>query len=154
MFYPKIMQPTHAKWEQVVDHPSDNQPADTPHIGNNSLVNGDSSNLSPHTSHPRSDTFKPVPDVVSRNLLVADTYFECPPIANPGLPGPDGNITDLGPNGLSTVPQDVMDELPEDCRVAFEQARDAELAWKSKWSTEQSDGSRGTLRIGFNGFPV
>lgn len=71
-----------------------------------------------------------------------------------GVPGPDGDADDLSTNGLSTIPQDVLDELPEECRAAFEEAKSAELAWKSKWHDEQTDGARGKLRIGFNGFPV
>lgn len=137
MFYPKIMQPSHVRWEQIDDNDPDH-----------ALSNGSALSRTPQSS------FKPVPAVVSRNLLVTDTYFESPPISNLGVPGPDGNISDLGPNGLSTISQEVLDELPEDCRQAFEEARQAELDWKSKWGNEHTDGSRGKLRIGFNGFPV
>jgi chromatin structure-remodeling complex protein RSC7 len=130
MFYPKIMQPTHIKWEPV--------------------VSGDEN----HSTNGESGIFKPLPDLIARNYLVTDTYFESAPRANLGVPGPDGDADDLCTNGLSTIPQDVLDELPEECRAAFEEAKSAELSWKSKWHDEHNDGARGKLRIGFNGFPV
>lgn len=157
------MQPTHVKWEQIhdtVDH-DDDRLMNGIHT-NGHHVNGGDAGLGA-TSNGFSDTktsqappslFKPVPDVVSRNYLVTDVCYESPPISNLGVPGPDGDVDDLGPNGLSTIDKDVLDELPEDCRRAFEEARGAELAWKNRWDTEQTHGSRGKLRIGFNGFPV
>ncbi|KAG9952720.1 hypothetical protein KCU85_g1996, partial [Aureobasidium melanogenum] len=129
MFYPKIMQPSHVKWERVVP-------------GEEGKSEGESA------------TFKPLPDLIKRNYLVTDTYFESAPRANLGVPGPDGDVHDLSTNGLSTISQDVLDELPEECRAAFEEAKNAELEWKSKWHDEHADGARGKLRIGFNGFPV
>ncbi|KAL1301693.1 hypothetical protein AAFC00_005906 [Neodothiora populina] len=137
MFYPRIMQPSHVKWEQITDEPESDE----------STTNGQASSTDP-------SLFEPVPDVVARNRLVTDIYFASPPISNLGIPGPDGDVNDLGPNGLSTISQDVLDELPEECRVAFKQAREAESTWKTRWTDEQTDGSRGKLRIGFNGFPV
>ncbi|KAI5255742.1 hypothetical protein E4T42_01803 [Aureobasidium subglaciale] len=130
MFYPKIMQPTHVKWEHV-----------------KSTEDAPNSNGEPAV-------FQPLPDRISRNYLVTDTYFESAPRANLGVPGPDGDADDLSTNGLSTIPQDVLDELPEECRAAFNEAKNAEIAWKSKWHNEHTDGARGKLRIGFNGFPV
>ena len=49
---------------------------------------------------------------------------------------------------------DILDELPEDCRKAFESARAAEVGWKQQWGTEAQSGMRGGLRIGFSGYPV
>ncbi|GAB7351439.1 hypothetical protein MBLNU459_g2105t1 [Dothideomycetes sp. NU459] len=157
MFYPKIMQPTHAKWEQILpDATAPSLPALNGDHANGHLTNGDSQHTSTvnDDSRPPVDSFKPVPDVVSRNFLVTDVYFETPPISNLGVPGPDGSVDDLGPNGLSDIPDHILDELPEDCRIALEQAKAAEAEWKGKWGTEATDGSRGSLRIGFNGFPV
>ena len=148
------MQPSHVKWEQVVDHPSELDAlfADDDARTNGVLANGHTDS---HTSKTKPlNLFKPVPEIVSRNLLVTDVYFESPPISNLGAPGPDGRVNDLGPNGLSTISQDVLDELPDDCRRALEEARQAETKWQTKWGTEKTDGSRRNLRIGFNGFPV
>lgn len=127
------------------------QPVD-PMLTNGAITNGDAGSGAQANALPL--LFKPVPDVVARNRLVTDIVFESPPISNLGVPGPDGDVDDLGPNGLSTISQDVLDELPEDCRAAFEEAYAAEMSWKNKWGTEGTDGSRGKLRIGFNGFPV
>lgn len=162
MFYPKIMQPTHVKWEQVIPDSSGSSCQVTAGAQSNGhLTNGDAH---PDTtmagddinieSQSAMDGFRPVPDIISRNFLVTDMYFETPPFSNVGVPGPDGGVSDVGPNGLSDIPQDVLDELPEDCRIALEQAKNAEAQWKNKWNTEKIDGSRGSLRIGFNGFPV
>lgn len=144
------MQPSHAKWEQVLPEQSPD-----PLL---LLTNGHTP-TNGHTSSPTNSLqppplFKPVPDVVARNRLVTDIVYQSPPVSNLGVPGPDGDINDLGPNGLSAISRDLLDELPEDCRAAFEEALRAEVEWKGRWGTEAKDGSRGKLRIGFNGFPV
>ena len=61
---------------------------------------------------------------------------------------------DVGTNGLSDVPEDVYAELPPECRKAFERAKRDELLWKNKWSSEQRDGMRRELQIGYMGYPV
>lgn len=143
MFYPTIMQPTHAKWEQIPPQTS----TETSQQQQN-LTNGE---------NPSEQTiFSPVPPVVSRNYAVIDTTYTAPPISNAGFPGPDGTITDAtaGSQGLSTISSDILDELPEDCRQAFEAARAAEVGWKQQWGTEAQSGMRGGLKIGFSGYPV
>lgn len=148
MFYPTIMQPTHAKWEQIPPQPT----ADSP---KQHLTNGSSHTT---TSEPSSEPtiFPAVPQVVSRNYAVIDTCYTAPPISNAGFPGPDGTITDptSGSQGLSTISSDILDELPEDCRQAFEAARAAEVGWKQQWGTEAQSGMRRGLKIGFSGYPV
>ena len=144
MFYPTIMQPTHAKWEQIPPQP----PTDSPQQQQN-FTNGETPSEQP-------TIFSPVPPVVTRNYAVTDTTYTAPPISNAGFPGPDGTITDptAGSQGLSTIPSDILDELPEDCRQAFEAARAAEVGWKQQWGTEAQSGMRGGLKIGFSGYPV
>lgn len=160
MFFPKIMQPTHAKWEYIP--PGADGPEKKPLT--NGLPNGHHPNgTSEHskdamdvdTSH-ESTLFTKVPPVISRNFTIIDTLYTAPPISNAGYPGPDGHVEDptSGPNGLSTVSQELIDELPTDCRAAFEEARATELGWKRKWGTEANSGQRGSLKIGFNGYPV
>lgn len=155
------MQPTHVKWEQILPDSSNSLQATGGAQVNGHLANGDAQHdvamPGKHANdmpQPQPDLFGPVPNIISRNFLVADMYFETPPFSNLGVPGPDGGVNDLGPNGLSDIPDHVLDELPEDCRLALEQAKEAEAQWKNKWNTERTDGSRGSLRIGFNGFPV
>lgn len=158
MFYPKIMQPSHVKWENI---PTPSQHLETQQQ-QKALTNGH--HLTTGTNSHDQDTsnttqqhptiFSDVPAIVSRNFLITDTVFESPAVSNLGVPGPDGDIDDLGPNGLTDISQAVIDELPEDCRAAFEEARSRELGWKSKWGSEVGDGCRASLRIGFNGFPV
>ncbi|KAK3712961.1 chromatin structure-remodeling complex subunit RSC7 [Vermiconidia calcicola] len=165
MFYPKIMQPTHARWEQI---PPPESPAQaeqkqlTNGLPNGHLTNGTSSHDDGmDTDQPQAESseptiFTPVPPVVSRNFTVIDTHFISPPLHSTGYPGPDGYIEDpaSGPNGLSSVPDDIVDKLPEDCRRAFQQARETERSWKKGWGTEVQSGLRGALKVGLNGYPV
>ncbi|QIW95266.1 hypothetical protein AMS68_000784 [Peltaster fructicola] len=126
LFYPSSTQPTHARW---------------------ALAAGE-------TTH---DTiFKSIPDVVSRNYTIVDTTYVSPPLANTGYPGSDGMITDTvaGTMGLSSIPDDLVDELPEECRRAFLEARDTELKWKQQWTSERHSALRGDLKVGFIGYPV
>lgn len=149
------MQPTHVKWEDI-----------TPQSGDSSshgLTNG-VAQLTNGVSHvningavakavPRT-IFAPVAEVIPRNYLVIDTKFVSPPMAGLGIPGPDGDVLDVGPNGLPSVSDDILAELPPDCRKALEEAKAKELQWKRQWGTEAESGARGNLKIGFLGFPV
>jgi chromatin structure-remodeling complex protein RSC7 len=98
--------------------------------------------------------FAPLPAVIPRNFLVIDTNFASPPMAGLGIPGPDGDVLDVGPNGLPNVTDEILAELPPDCRKALEDAKAKELQWKRQWGTEVESGARGNLKIGFLGFPV
>ncbi|KAK3050171.1 chromatin structure-remodeling complex subunit RSC7 [Extremus antarcticus] len=161
MFYPKIMQPTHARWEQILPPSS---PAQTEqHLLTNGLTNGTTPNGTHDDSMdldhqpPSSPTlFTSVPAVVSRNFTIVDTVYIAPPLSHTGYPGPDGHIEDpsSGPNGLSSVPDELLDELPEECRRAFEEARSEEVKWKQGWGTEVQSGLRGHLKVGLSGYPV
>ena len=153
MFYPKITQPTHARWEQIAP-PSLSLTQTTSHKQlTNGLPNGDShlSNgitTNHETEHDKSTIFTPIPSVISNNFTVLDTVYSAPPISGAGYPGPDGHVEDFtsGPNGLSSVPDDVLDELPAECRRAFEEARKIQDRWKSGWSVEGDKGIGGALR--------
>ncbi|KAF7918039.1 hypothetical protein BELL_0077g00220 [Botrytis elliptica] len=138
MQYPRTMQPTHARWEQI----NDNEPQSP---------SADSSTL-----------FPPVKPFFSRNLMIVDTYMESSPSTHYGVPGPDGAGWDLsaggksngsagdnliGMDGLSGVSEDVLDVLPEDCRRAFEEAREREREWKGKWGSEVVDGGRRSVKV-------
>jgi chromatin structure-remodeling complex protein RSC7 len=163
MYFPKIMQPSHARWEQM---PPPSSSAETEKkLLTNGLTNGDT--LPNGTSHdmdidrpsnePTSPTiFTPVPHVVSRNYTVVDTAYVAPPITTLGFPGPDGAIFDptSGPSGLSAIPDDLVDELPEDCKLAFEAAKKQEADWKRQWGSEAQSGLRGALKVGLSGYPV
>lgn len=151
MFHPTITQPTHARWQQIPPPPAPITSGQRP------LTNGARPSSSEPTEPTDADTiFHPVPAVVSRNFTVVDVAFASPPISNVGFPGPDGVITDptSGGAGLSAVPAELLDELPASCRVAFEEARAAELRWKRQWATERSGALRGDLKVGFVGYPV
>lgn len=129
MHYPAAMQPTHARIEQVVDEDVEEPPAPS--------------------------AFPPLNPAISRNFMVMDTYMETPPA---GISPSSYNVpfrhsrpdhetyvqTDyLAPfQGLSAVPQEIRDLLPDDCREAFDKAVNREEEWHSKWGTEATDTSR------------
>jgi chromatin structure-remodeling complex protein RSC7 len=139
------MQPTHAKWEHV--------PLSS--IPTNNLTNGHSPNMD--IDSPQQPTIFPtVPSIICRNFTIIDTNFSSPPISNTGYPGPDGHVFDTssGPNGLSSVTPDLVDELPEECRKAFLEARETEMRWKRGWGTEAQSCERVGLKVGINGYPV
>lgn len=131
MHYPRIMQPTHARWEQINDNEPPAPSEDTP-------------------------SYPPINPIYSRNYLIVDTYMETAPSPNYGVPGPDGAGWDLGPglggnvegmSGLCGVSQEILDTLPEDCRKAFEEEREKERMWKGRWKTESVDGARRDVKV-------
>jgi chromatin structure-remodeling complex protein RSC7 len=144
MHYPRITQPTHAKWEQIHDEASDDAERNTQRL----LTNGTSN------PHPPNTIFEPIQDVVSRNFLIVDTVYTSPSTNALGNPGADGSMLSMGPNGLPDVSEDILAELPPDCRAALLDAKRQEQEWKEKWTSESNDGMRGNLKIGFMGFPV
>jgi chromatin structure-remodeling complex protein RSC7 len=168
MFYPQIMQPTHARWEEV-------PPPDATHHSSltNGLINGhhavngnaekeidedamEIEELPRSHDAPQPSMFTSVPAIISRNFSIIDTQYVSPSLTSAGYPGPDSQIVDptSGPNGLSSISDDVLDELPEDCRQAFEDARRTEMRWKKQWGSEAQSALRGDLKIGLNGYPV
>ncbi|KAI9815337.1 MAG: hypothetical protein M1827_002817 [Pycnora praestabilis] len=157
MQYPAITQPTHARWEQVpLETATTRLPTSSGHQSNGIIVNGSSNpsdNSLPQSGSPedqnRESIFPPVARVYSRNLMVADTCFTTPPMSGLGAPGPHVEDYEDGFDGLTDVPQDVIRELPSECRKAFDEAKEQEWTWKHSWRTEMTDGVRGTLRIGF-----
>jgi chromatin structure-remodeling complex protein RSC7 len=99
---------------------------------------------------PESD----VPDLVRRKYLVVDTYIQKPPFSGLGIPGPDGDFCDIGPNGLPEVDEEDIEQMKPEERSAFLRAKQEELEWKDQWHSESVDGARAKLKIGFTGVPV
>lgn len=125
MQYPKSMQPTHARWEQI----NDREEADV-----KMLTNGHEEDDQATVS-----IFTPVKPLYSRNFTIVDTVYESAPVSNIGVPGPDGEVHDLGFSGLSSIPDDIKSELPPECLEAFEKALQKELEWKNRWGTESAN---------------
>lgn len=144
MHYPKITQPTHAKWEQLPVS------ANTLSDSQKYLTNGTSN----HDAEQLPTIFQPVSKVIARNFLVTDTVYTAPSLSGVGIPGPDGDMLAINHNGLPEVSDDILAELPPDCREALLAAKQEERGWKESWTTESHDGLRGNLKIGFLGFPV
>ena len=138
MQYPKIMQPTHGRWEELPKAPASSVPL-----------------LYSHHEEPvhRSSADSMFPDVdavFSRNFAITDTYYVSPPYSGLGIPGPDGLAMDVGPGGLSDVAQEIVDALPDENRQAFEEMKTAEIKWKRSWGGEDEDSARAKLRISYN----
>ena len=143
MHYPKIMQPTHAQWEQVPR--GDMQP---PTTDGHQLPNGTSPNgTSTDEDTTTESMFPPISSFQYRNLVTADSFMRGPPVSGLGVPGPDANDVNIEPPGLLDVAEEVINELPEDCLTAFLAAREQERKWKTSWGVEKDDGARSVPKI-------
>ena len=88
--------------------------------------------------------------VIPRNFMVADIYYVSPPVSGLGYPGPEEDVSDVGPGGLLQVPECIRAELPAQCQQAYDETRTAALMWKTQWGVEEVDRARGQLRISYN----
>jgi chromatin structure-remodeling complex protein RSC7 len=180
MQYPKIMQPTHVRWESVTP-PDSNRPSRLRLLNSASaaalgLTNGapDQSADDQPTSNGGSgqvdDMNKPatifptVPAIFSRNFSIHDIYYQSPPYSSLGIPGPDGDVLDLSSNGLISISTkdgnpvfhaspSVLAELPLDCRLAYREAAEREWEWKRLWQGESMDGARAVLPLSYSWNP-
>jgi chromatin structure-remodeling complex protein RSC7 len=132
MHYPAIMQPTHARIEQIVDGGEPEQP-----------------------SASSATIFPAIKPSISRNFLVMDMHLETPPagvsVAAYDVPfrtsrtdyEPSASADFLAPfKDLRSVPDDIRDLLPEECRQAFDDAKDKENNWFERWGNEAEVTSR------------
>ena len=142
MQLPKVMQPTHARWEQVSTQSSMLQD-----------LHKNTDHLKGHHSHNHNQLetlFPSIPPVFTRNYMISDTYYTGPVSATLGYPGPDEAVLDIGPGALAQVPEHVLAALPEGCYQAFIKAKAEEEDWKKSWGDENDDTDRGKLRITYN----
>ncbi|CAG8134445.1 unnamed protein product [Penicillium olsonii] len=168
MQYPKIMQPTHARWERVPPGPelataiglaSEMNSLNIEANGSPNEV--DTQALESKESHEPADgepetaaipsIFPPVPPQVYNRYVVQDIAYESPQYSNMGIPGPDGDVHDIGPNGMISVADpahpefmtpEILALLPPECKDSLAEACAREVEWKSKWRTETQDGER------------
>jgi chromatin structure-remodeling complex protein RSC7 len=118
MQYPKIMQPTYARIEQISP---DEEEATKGHA-----------------------MFPPVATKMARNFLVMDTYYESAPAGVTLSSYEKSEPSDLNGEfkGLGAVSQDIKDLLPAKCRQAFDKALSQEREWESRWGPESEKASR------------
>ncbi|KAJ5347834.1 Chromatin-remodelling complex [Penicillium brevicompactum] len=174
MQFPKIMQPTHARWERVPPNPEaaiasglttdmnslniDNKgsPSDeantkaTPEpTESKEATNGEIATV--ETTEPPTTIFPPVSAQIYNRYVVQDIVYESPQYSNMGVPGPDGDVHDIGPNGMVSVADpahpefmtpEILELLPPECKDALAESCAREVEWKSKWRTETQDGER------------
>ncbi|KAJ5585122.1 Chromatin-remodelling complex RSC SWI/SNF subunit Rsc7/Swp82 [Penicillium hispanicum] len=166
MQYPQIMQPTHVRYERIPPPESRSTAELMTEMSSLSLANkgftttdtqsNDQDTTEPATIDEKLDEkpstiFPPVPASLSSRYVIQDIVYESPPYSNMGIPGPDGDQRNLGPNGLVSVADpthpefmtpEIIAMLPDDCKEALLDAAAREVEWKSKWSTEAQDGAR------------
>ena len=150
MQYPKIMQPTHARWEQVPAPPPKSQALRITADRNNEILANDTTIQGYDSDQGQNTIFPAIPPVFTRSYVITDTYYSSPSTAVLGYPGPDEDVIDVGPGGLTHVSEDVVASLPEVCRKAFIEARTEEKRWKASWGSEKADTARAHLRISYN----
>lgn len=148
------MQPTHARWKQL---PASWKLLTARHLAapqeGSSLAKEDVTEVGGQGDGglPNGEPMLPqVTSVISRNYMVTDVCYVSPPVSSLGYPGPEDDISDIGPGGLSEVPQCVRAELPVQCQQAFDDMRVAETTWKAQWGVEAVDRARGQLRVTYN----
>ncbi|KAI8623334.1 hypothetical protein F5Y19DRAFT_481854 [Xylariaceae sp. FL1651] len=114
MQYPAIMQPTHARIEQVADSVDPTESED-------------------------SARFPPLDPRIPRNFTVIDTYMETPPAGISSSVYEQREVPAFLSDfqGLGAVSNDILDDLPPECREAFDKALEKEKAWKSTWGPEK-----------------
>ncbi|KAA8644774.1 hypothetical protein EYZ11_002175 [Aspergillus tanneri] len=176
MQYPKIMQPSHARWERLP--PPDPRVAAklTKEMSTLSLTNGSiekepttGDSTAPDESHEKSEEeagnesiFSTTPAAFSRRFAIHDVHYETPPHSNMGIPGPDGGVHDLGMNGFVSiadpsnpefVSSEILEELPPECKEALVEAAAHEWEWKTKWCSEATDGARTAPLKSYTWFP-
>ncbi|KAK2749298.1 hypothetical protein FQN55_003623 [Onygenales sp. PD_40] len=183
MQYPKIMQPTHVRWEAIP--PPDSTRADRSHLISSAsttalgITNGtpsssaddnpqtpkdDSAQTQDDDSKPAATIFSSVPAIFSRTFNIHDIHYETPPESSLGVPGTDGDVHDIGSNGLISiaagnsnpmfhVSPEILAELPPECQVAYREAAIREWEWKSRWRGEKADGLRAPLKLNYSWNP-
>ena len=109
-------------------------------------------------THARWEEVEPsesdVPELVRKKYLIVDTYWQNPPYSGLGIPGPEGDYCDIGPNGLPDLDEAEVEQMQPEERASFLKAKADELEWQSQWRSESVDGARAKLKIGFTGVPV
>ncbi|KAF1814811.1 hypothetical protein P152DRAFT_471478 [Eremomyces bilateralis CBS 781.70] len=158
MMRPQNTQPTHVRWQQVNTDAAELDAIAGVTNGVNGAHNGDGHEMEIDGEVRRdlvASRFPPPTQKIARNFIVVDTEMRSPLMAGFGPPGSDTvqGHPDYA-KSLSAVPDDVLAELPPDCRQAFDEAKSKERDWMRQWGREKDDGMRGHLRIGYTGFPV
>lgn len=110
----------------------------------------DDGRLVDHGSHSDMSMSTNMPGKYASKLMVTDTLCETPATSTLGYPGPDEALMDIDPPGLVHVPEDVVAELPSDCRDQFFRARRQQSEWKGRWGSEGREDARSDLRITYN----
>jgi chromatin structure-remodeling complex protein RSC7 len=174
MCYPRIMQPTHARWEYVppepvasasrkrkldmlngstwIPAPPSSDPSAAAEAADDSTVPPVLTSPTTTAPSPTAPSILPPPSsLLTSNYLIIDTILTSAPHSNLPPPGPDNtDTTPLYPGSgqLPELDEDMAALLPPECREALFEAKVEEEAWRGQWGGEKRDGWRGDLRIG------
>lgn len=124
VMFPKIIQPTRARWLHVNDCDSDQQ----------------SSKLISEKEASGPSLFTPLKSIYSKNLLIIDTMYESAPATLTGNFNSEENEFDTGFSGLSSISEEIKAELPAECLKALEKTLKIEKQWKSRWESKNENG--------------
>ncbi|KAI5286951.1 hypothetical protein KEM54_006364 [Ascosphaera aggregata] len=116
----------------------------------------------------KSDTkFTSVPGAFARNFAIHDIIYESSPSTSYGLPGtatsnlgydPTGALDNAAQGLISirsdgtpyyNIPRGILEELPEDCREAYQEAARREYGWKMRWSDDKYHGARENIILNY-----
>lgn len=171
------MQPTHCRIERVPPPDIRSTAELMTDMSSLSIANQNNDTNPPTPTEPKKNTnaeekpeeestsssiFPPVPAHISDRYLVQDIVFESPPYSNMGVPGPDGDLKNLQPNGLVSIANPAHPEfmspeiialLPDECKEALLDAAAREVEWKTRWSTEATDGQRAVPAKSYAWYP-
>ena len=150
MQYPKIMQPTHARWEQILPESPASHVQHDRMTEKHSFMSREAVQINGFIGPRETSIFTQIPPVYTRKFMVTDTFYETAPTSTLGYPGPDEALIDIDAAGLTHVSEEIVAELPTECHDAFIKARAQEDTWKGRWNTEAVDNARGELKITYN----
>ncbi|KAJ5536996.1 Chromatin-remodelling complex RSC SWI/SNF subunit Rsc7/Swp82 [Penicillium frequentans] len=171
--YPQITQPTHVRYERVPSSGvlsagelmsdlsslsiggqkqiSDRPQSATEEPSSTSPKPTSTSGAEQDATEQQPTIFPRVCKSISDRYVIQDISYETPPYSNMGIPGPDGDMRTLNPNGVTSLagplhPEfmspEIIAMLPEECREGLLDHAARELEWKSRWSTEAENGAR------------
>lgn len=109
---PTNLQSTHGRWEKIDD-------------------------MHPEEEDGRSHRLPQLAPIYARNFRIHDLCLETASESAVGKPG-----LSMDKYALNSIAPHILEELPEECLVALQDAQRRERCWQSKWTSERRDGLR------------
>ena len=142
------MQPTHARWDVAPD--DDN--------GENNNDEDPTNNGTARHSQPTS--FPKLPAFYPRNFTIHDIHLQSAPESSVVFDeeldnelATSTNYSYQAAKSLQSIPDDILDELPEECRSALEEAKKRQEEYREYWGAESVEGLRAKFKSTTVWFP-